>query len=246
MPSIGILDLLDILVVAVLLYWVLLLIRGTRAVQILMGLLLLVGLFALSKRIGLVTSQWVVGNFLGAFVVIVVVIFQDEIRRGLGRVGQARIFRRFPGGTRADFLRKVAGAAFRLAETRTGAILLLEREVGLSEHVEHGRKLDAIFSYELLAGILSPSSPVHDGAVVIREERVAAAGVILPIPGDSQELRGMGTRHRAAFGVTAETDAVAVVVSEETGRVTLFHNRQAEAVESPEDLQDRLSAVVPG
>jgi diadenylate cyclase len=138
---------------------------------------------------------------------------------------------------------QLAHSAFLLAGERTGAILLLEREMGLEEFVEHGKKLDALFSHELAASIFSTSSPVHDGAVVIRRNRIAAAGVILPIPAESVETRGMGTRHRAAFGVASETDAVAVVVSEETGNVTVFSNRSAIRAETVQQLRDTLGLL---
>jgi len=226
LPSVRLVDVLDIVVVAVIVYWILLFIRGTRAVQILLGLLSLLAVFALARRIGMVTFQWLVGNFLGSLIVILVVVFQSEIRRGLAKMGQARIFGRAPGAPAPDFLDDLAQATFHLAESRTGAILLIERNMGLSEYVEHGKKLDALFSHELMAAILSTASPVHDGAVVIREERVAAAGVILPIPAESPVTKTMGTRHRAAWGVASETDAVGVVVSEETGNVTVFHDHR--------------------
>ncbi len=226
LPPFRAVDVLDIVVVAIIVYWILLFIRGTRAVQILLGLLSLLAMFVLSRRIGMVTFEWLVGNLLGSLIVILVVVFQSEIRRGLAKMGQARIFGRPPGAPAPDFLDDLAQATFHLAESRTGAILLIERNMGLSEYVEHGKKLDALFSLELMAAILSTASPVHDGAVVIREERVAAAGVILPIPAESPVTRTMGTRHRAAWGVAAETDAVGVVVSEETGNVTVFHDRR--------------------
>lgn len=241
LPAFGMVDLLDILLVAVLLYWLFLLFRGTRAVQILAGLLVVMGLYVLSRKIGLMTFQWVVGNFLGGFIIILVVIFQSEIRRGLARVGQARLF----GGSSAAggtlFLATVADVAWRLAESRIGTILLLERETGLSEYMEHGKAIDALFSYELLAALLAPSSPVHDGAVVIRGERVAAAGVILPMPAESSRTRGMGTRHRAAWGVASETDAVAVVISEQTGYVTVFYERKVQPVENTMELLETLN-----
>jgi uncharacterized protein (TIGR00159 family) len=230
LPSLRAIDVLDILVVAFVIYWILLFIRGTRAVQILLGLFLLLAVFVLSRRIGMVTFQWLVGNLLGSLIVVLVVVFQSEIRRGLAKVGQARIFGRTPGSPAPDFLDELAQTAFLLAETRTGAILVIERSMGLSEYVEHGRKLDALFSQDLMAAILCGVSPVHDGAVVIRGERVAAAGVILPMPAESPVTKTMGTRHRAAWGVASDTDAVAVVVSEETGNVTVFHDRRVTSV----------------
>lgn len=243
LPSMRAIDILDILVVAFIIYWILLFIRGTRAVQILLGLFLLLAVFVLSRRIGMVTFQWLVGNLLGSLIVILAVIFQSEIRRGLAKMGQARIFGRTPGGPAPDFLDDLAHSAFRLAASRTGAILLIERDMGLSEYVEHGKKLDALFSHELMAAILSTASPVHDGAVVIRGERVAAAGVILPIPAESPVTKTMGTRHRAAWGVASETDAVAVVASEETGNVTVFHDHRLTAVKDVAELRRFLGEI---
>ena len=241
--SIGAIDVLDILLVAFIIYWILLFIRGTRAVQMLFGLLILMVMYVVAKKAGMVTFQWLVGNFLENLLVVLVVVFQSEIRRGLARIGQWRLF----GGTGSapdpDVIEQLANSAFLMARERTGAILLLEREMGLEEFVEHGKKLDAIFSHELAASIFATSSPVHDGAVVIRHNRIAAAGVILPIPAESVDTRGMGTRHRAAFGVASETDAVAVVVSEETGNVTVFSNRSVNRVETARQLQESLGVL---
>lgn len=228
--SIRFVDVLDILLVAFIFYWILLFIRGTRAVEILLGLLFLMGVFLLSKKIGMVTFPWVIGNFFGGFIVILVVIFQSEIRRGLARMGQTRFFGWPPMPRGPDILEELSVSAFRLAETRTGALILLERNMGLSEYTEHGKKIDAIFSSELLASLLSPLSPVHDGAVVIRRNRIAVVQVILPIPAESPATRGMGTRHRAAWGMATETDAISVVVSEETGKVTVFFYHQKKVV----------------
>lgn len=246
LPSVRFADVLDILVVAFIIYWILLFVRGTRAVQMLYGLLLLMAMFILSKKLGMVTFQWLVGNFLGGLIIILVVIFQSEIRRGLAKMGQAPIFGRTPVVPRADFLDEMTQGAFRLADARVGAILLIEREMGLQEYVEHGKKLDAIYSYELLASIFSRNSPIHDGAVVLRGDRVAAAGVILPIPAESSVVKSMGTRHRAAWGVSAETDAVSVVISEETGNVTVFHDRLMESVNGAMELREVLGRLFGG
>jgi diadenylate cyclase len=238
--SIRAVDILDILLVAFIIYWVLLFIRGTRAVQMLFGLLILMILYIISKRVGMVTFQWLVGNFLGNLLVVVVVVFQNEIRRALAKIGQWRIL----GGRSLvpgqDVFDELARSTFLLSREMTGAILLLEREVGLEEFVEHGKKLDAIFSQEMVLAIFSTSSPIHDGAVVIRGNRIAAAGVILPIAPESRETQGMGTRHRAAFWAASETDAVAVVVSEENGHVTVFSNRMMQRAETQESLRDIL------
>ena len=236
-------DVLDILLVAFIIYWVLLFIRGTRAVQMLLGLLIMMGMYVVSRKAGMVTFQWLVGNFLENLLVVLVVVFHTEIRRGLARIGQWRIFGWWGSAPDPDVLGEIARCAFLLATSRTGAILLLERGMGLSEYVEHGKAMDALFSHELLASIFAPYSPVHDGAVVIRGNRVAAAGVILPIPAESSATRDMGTRHRAAYGLAMETDAVGIVVSEETGNVTVFHHRESRRVETPEELRDLLGKL---
>ena len=241
--SIHAIDVLDILLVAFIIYWALLFIRGTRAVQMLFGLLFLMLMYVVSKKAGMVTFQWLVGNFLGNLLVVLVVVFQTEIRRGLARIGQLRLFWGKGSVPDPDVIEELSRSAFLLAEARIGAILLLEREMGLEEFVEHGKKLDALFSHELTASIFGTNSPVHDGAAVLRANRIAAAGVILPIPAESVETRGMGTRHRAAFGVASETDAVAVVVSEETGNVTVFSNRSANRAESAERLREMLELL---
>jgi diadenylate cyclase len=240
LPAIRLVDILDILLVAFIFYWILLFIRGTRAVEILFGLLFLVGVFLLSKKIGMVTFPWVVGNFFGGFIVILVVIFQSEIRRGLARMGQTRILGWPPLSRGPDILEELSDSVFRLAESRTGALILLERNMGLSEYMEHGKKIDAVFSHELLASLLSPLSPVHDGAVVIRGERVAAVQVILPIPAESPATGGMGTRHRAAWGISTDTDAISVVISEETGIVTVFFYHQKKVASDVEELSGIL------
>jgi diadenylate cyclase len=239
-----VIDVLDILLVAFIIYWILLFIRGTRAVQMLFGMLILMVTYVVAKKAGMVTFQWLVGNFLGNLLVVLVVVFHTEIRRALARIGQWRVFGAGSSPPDPDVMDQLVQSAFLLAVERIGAILLLERGMGLEEFVEHGKKLDALFSHELVASILATSSPVHDGAVVIRHNRIAAAGVILPIPVESVETRGMGTRHRAAFGVASETDAVAIVVSEETGNVTVFSNRSAYRVESVQRLRDTLKLLL--
>jgi len=239
-------DVLDILLVSFIFYWLLLFIRGTRAVQMLVGLVILMVLYAVSKKAGMVTFQWLVGNLLGNLLVVLVVVFQSEIRRALAKIGQWRLFRAGGASPAQDVIDTVGQCAFLLAEDRTGAILLLEREIGLEEFVEHGKKLDALFTPELAMAIFNVSSPIHDGAVVIRGNRIEAAGIILPIPPQARETQGMGTRHRAAFGVATDTDAVAVVVSEETGNVTVFHNRKVRRADSPEDLRDMLGRIFRG
>lgn len=237
-------DILDILLVSFIIYWLLLFIRGTRAVQMLFGLMILMILYVVSKKAGMVTFQWLLGNFLGNLLVVLVVIFQSEIRRALAKIGQWQLFGRNGSAPDPDVLDEIGQSAFLLAGNRIGAIFLLERKIGLEDFVEHGRKLDAVFSRELAEAIFAVSSPIHDGAAVIRGNRIEAAGIILPIPPPSLETQGMGTRHRAAFGAASETDAVAVVVSEETGNVTVFNNRVVRRADSPGELRFLLGCFL--
>jgi uncharacterized protein (TIGR00159 family) len=243
LPPVRLLDVVDVLLVAVVIYRILSLIRGTRAVQVLLGLAVLLLAHAAARSAGLLAFQWVTGQFLGSLIVIVAVIFQGEIRRGLAKVGQAGLFGGKGKGGRDGLHQALARAAFSLARERTGAIVLLEREMGLNEIAESGRDVDARFSPELLQALFAPSSPLHDGAVLVRDGRIARAGLILPMASDPGGWRNYGTRHRAALGIATETDALALVVSEETGRVTLFHDREGTPAATEEELASLLSRL---
>jgi uncharacterized protein (TIGR00159 family) len=212
-------DTLDILLVACAIYWLLLLIRGTRAAQMSLGLLVLALVWILSDQLELATLGFLLDNFLSWAVLIVIVIFQADIRRALTRVGRGL----FRNSRRAgvEVIEEVVRACQSLSQRRVGALIVLERDTSLEEHMELGTRLDAELSRELLASVFVPFSPLHDGAVIIREGRVAAAGCILPLALRANLPSALGTRHRAALGITEETDAIAVAVSEETGRITL-------------------------
>ena len=236
-------DILDILLVFLVVYWLLLFIRGTRAVQILFGLLVLMFLYVVSKKAELVTFQWLLGNFLENLLVVIVVIFQSEIRRALAKIGQWHFFGKSSLIPDQDVVDEVVRCAFRFSSNRLGAIFLFEQKIGLEDFVEHGRKIDAVFSTELAESLFNLNSPIHDGAAVIRGNRIEAAGIILPIPPPSLETQHMGTRHRAAFGAAADTDAVAVVISEETGNVSVYRNRVIMRADSPEELHHLLGNI---
>ena len=213
-------DTLDILLVAVGVYWLLRLIQGTRAVQILVGLLLLIAMSAIAQIFQLTTLIWIFDHFLSSAVLIVIVLFQHDIRRMLARVGRGVS----PSAVRrqeTQILEEVARAAQTLAQKRVGGLIVLERDTNLDDQVEGGLALDAAVSKELLVSLFLPYSPLHDGAVLIQNGRVARAGCILP-PSERQHLpQGLGTRHRAALGLGEETDAVVVVVSEETSEISV-------------------------
>jgi diadenylate cyclase len=216
-------DVLDIAVVSILIYELLLLIRGTRAVQMAVGGGFLIGLFFLSRWLHLETVNWLIRNLAGYVVFAVIVLFQSDIRRALAHFGRAPFFRYFARTLDAeeDIVEELVVATTSLAARRIGAIIVLEREIGLRNYIEGGIPLDATVTYDLLASIFQPGSPLHDGAVIIQGERIAAAACFLPLSVNPRLSKDLGTRHRAALGLTEENDAAAIVVSEETGAVSV-------------------------
>ncbi|UCE88030.1 MAG: diadenylate cyclase CdaA [Deltaproteobacteria bacterium] len=214
-------DTAEILIVAAGIYWLLLLIRGTRATQILMGLFLLVVLSLLADLLQLATLSWILGGIIQPYaVLIVIVLFQHDIRRGLARVGRG-LFRSVAQREVAFAVEEIVRATQVLAQKRVGALIVIERETGLDDMIEHGTAVDASVSKELLISLFLPYSPLHDGAVVIQNGRLAYAGSVLPLTLRQDLPEGVGTRHRAAVGITEETDALVVVVSEETGTISV-------------------------
>lgn len=215
----------DILIVTLFVYRVLLLVRGTRAGQMGIGLAALFATYQAAVWLNLNTLRYLLENVITYLVLIVVVIFQHDIRRALMRVGRHPFFR--PGGAQdTHVIEEVIKSVTALAQKRVGALIVFERDASLDEFVEPGTELDASVTRELLFSIFIPSfqNPMHDGAVIIRDGRVAQAGAFLPLPAGTKLDRMFGTRHRAAIGITEETDAVAIVVSEERGAVSLCHH----------------------
>ncbi|MEM9173801.1 MAG: diadenylate cyclase CdaA [Myxococcota bacterium] len=213
-------DTLDILLVTGGIYWLLLLIRGTRAIQILVGLVVLIALTLISQLFELAALGLILERLLEPAVVIIVILFQNDIRRALARVGRG-IFPSFSNAQEIQVVEEIVRAAGSLSQRRHGALIVLERESNLGDLIEAGVPVDAALSKELLSSIFQPSSPMHDGAVVIQEGRVASAGWLLPLTLRTDLPEGLGTRHRAAVGITEETDALVVVVSEETASISV-------------------------
>ncbi|MEW6729786.1 MAG: diadenylate cyclase CdaA [Acidobacteriota bacterium] len=224
-------DLVDILIVFIIVYEILKLLRGTRAVQMLYGILFFTLLYIVSRFFHLETLQFVVSNAVLYLGIAVIIIFQSEIRNALAHFGKnvsIPLGFRTPRDTKTmrEFYDDVVLAATSLASEKIGALVVIERTVGLQEHINHGVRLDAVPCYDLLVTIFNPNTPLHDGAVIVRNFRIAAASCFLPLtlkPGLSKDL---GTRHRAAIGITEESDAVAVVVSEETGVISFVERGQ--------------------
>jgi diadenylate cyclase len=216
-------DGLDIGIIAFLVYRVLQMIRGTRAMQMIVGLAVIVLAYVASRALGLFTLNWALDNFLSSIILVIVVIFQSDIRRALTQVGTAPLFgaaeRLVP--RREDIIEEVSQAAVALAERKVGGLIVVQREVGLNEYMEIGTRLDARVSRELVESVFLPHSPIHDGALVIQKGRVTAVRCLLPLSTNPNLRKTWGTRHRAAIGVTEETDAVAVVISEQEGTIAL-------------------------
>src|SRR5438477_4879067 len=244
-PPIGWWDLVDILVVSILIYEVLKLIRGTRAVQMAVGGGVLIGLFYGSRWGHLETVNWLIRNMVGYIVFAVIVLFQSDIRRALAHLGRAPFFRYFAKPESAEeSIEELVVAAGLLSGRRTGAIVALERQIGLRNYIEGGIPLDAVLTYDLLVSIFQPSSPLHDGAVIVQTDRIAAAACFLPLTVNPKLSKELGSRHRAAIGLTEESDSVAIVVSEETGLISVVVEGQIERGFDADALRLRLRSLV--
>src|SRR6187397_1034971 len=238
-------DLLDIAIVSFIFYEFLKLIRGTRAVQMAAGSLLIVGLFYVSRLAPLQTLNWMIRNMLVYVAFAAIVIFQSDIRRALAHFGQAPFFRYFTRQQAVDeTVEEVVVAATMLSSQKVGAIIAVEREIGLRNYIESGIPLDATLTYDLLVTIFQPGSPLHDGAVILQENRIAAAACFLPLTINPVVSRDLGTRHRAAIGLTEENDAIAIVVSEESGIISLAIAGDLERNLTADTLQIRLRALL--
>lgn len=222
LSAVGLRDVVDVALLAAIIYWLLNLIKGTRTIPILLGLTVMLVAYTLSGYLQLDALGFVMENLISSVVVIVVVLFQTDIRNALARLGLTTMFREQGAADQANLIDEVVQAAFALARRRIGGTLVLERETGLRNFIERGRPLEAVPSVDLLLSIFHTSSPLHDGAVIItRAGRLAAARCILPLSPNLRGSAALGTRHRSALGLSEETDAVIVVVSEERGQVSL-------------------------
>ncbi len=232
---------LDILLVAVIIYEVLVMIRGTRAAPMLAGLAAVATAFYLARIGELVTLNWLVSHLLPYVVFALIVVFQAEIRHMLSDVGRRISFLR-GSAAEGDSYDDIVLAANLFSQHQTGALMVIAREIGLRTYIESGVAMDARLSYDLLATIFRPSAPLHDGAVIIQKDRLAAAACFLPLSMNPILSTQMGTRHRAGIGITEETDAIAVIVSEETGAISIAIGGKIERDLTVDQLRDRLSA----
>ena len=215
-----ILDVIDIVIVTFLLYKLFTLMRGTRATHMFFGLIVLFVLSVVAQWMNLMALNWIISSLKTVWVIAFVIIFQPELRRALASLGQHRLLRRFFTVEETGVIPEIIKSTSRLAEKGIGAIIVLEKDMGLKNYIETGTKIDARVTSELLETIFAPTSPLHDGAVIIQGDRMAAAGSILPLTQDQRLSAALGTRHRAAIGLTEETDAIVIVVSEETRAIS--------------------------
>ncbi len=238
-------DVADILIVSFLIYEALKLIRGTRAMQMAIGSLLVLLVLYASQSVPLQTVNWLIRNVLQYVVIGAIVLFQSDIRRALSHFGSAPFFRYLARSEQvADTIEEIVTAAEMLAKADVGAIIVFEREIGLRNYVESGIRVDAVVSYDLLTTIFQQETPLHDGAVIIADNRIAAAACFLPLAVSPKLDRNLGTRHRAAIGLTEESDAIAVIVSEERGEISLALKGHIERALSPDDLRERLQELI--
>jgi diadenylate cyclase len=237
-----ILDILDIGVVSLILYRLLLIIKGTKAAQMLIGLGILLLASLASRYLELFTIDWIVQSFFAQIVIAIIVLFQPEIRRALAHMGETQ-FLTFTKAEELKSLEEIVRAAISLANRKIGALIVIERDTSLKDFVEVGTFLDARVSKELLMSIFHPTSPIHDGAVIIKGNRIAAAGCFLPITLSSELSKSLGTRHRAGIGLTEETDAVALIVSEETGWISMSLDGKLETKLDMGTLRDMMTDI---
>jgi diadenylate cyclase len=240
-------DVIDVAIVAFVLYRVLLVFRGTVAIQMLFGLGFLMAARFAARQADLRSLSFVLENFWAFWVLALIVLFQPELRRTLAQAGRSRLLQRVVrqgSAERRQLLQEIVRAVDALATKRIGALIAVERQVGLRAYAELGVPMEAVASAELLGSLFQPGSPLHDGAAIIQGDRIAAAGCFLPLSRNLGLSRTLGTRHRAAVGLSEETDAVVVVVSEETGVISLTVDGVIERGLDPDRLQERLSTLL--
>jgi diadenylate cyclase len=238
-------DLLEILIVAFLLYRVLLVLQRTRAMQIMLGVVALAFLYGLSRLLDLILIRTLLETTFQYGAIAALIVFQPELRVALARLGQSRMMRAFGRLEGSRVAEEIVEAVERLSRSRHGAIIAIEQEVGLGEYAETGSAVDARVTAEILTTIFTPYSPLHDGAVLVSGDRIRTAGAILPLTQTTVKDRSLGTRHRAALGLCEETDAIVVVVSEETSQVSVAIGGRLQRDVSAERLRSILEGVRP-
>ncbi len=234
-------DIVDILIVSYIIYRIILLIRGTRAVQMLLGIIVITGIYFISGRLDLLTLHWLLKTFLSSILLIIIIVFQSDIRRALTQMGKTPFHK--TDNVAAHDINEIISAAIYMARRRIGALIIIERQTGLRDYLELGFRLDARLIHELLIAIFLPSSPMHDGGVIINNGRIHSSGCLLPLSNNPDIPKRYGTRHRAALGLSEETDAVIIVVSEETQEISLVRQGKITTLSDEEALSSRLQEI---
>lgn len=243
--NLNFLSALDVLIVAVLFYWVYVFLKETRAMRILYGLLLLLVLMAAGRLLNLILLNWILKSIMAMLLVAIPVVFQPELRTALEKLGRTKFLGElaFSKHDSGSLVNEIVSAVSHLSSHKIGALIVLQRQTGLREYIDGGISLDAIVKTELLLSIFFPRSPLHDGAVIIVGDKIACAGAVLPV---SQSILSgnLGTRHKAGLGITENSDAISIVVSEETGGISMGVSGKLEVKISEERLKNRLSALI--
>ncbi|HHY06270.1 MAG TPA: TIGR00159 family protein [Clostridia bacterium] len=225
LETLNFISILDILIVAFVIYKLMMIIKGTRAVQLIKGLFVLLLASLVSETFGFTTVAWILDQFSKVLVIALPIVFQPELRRALERLGRGKFFARPMSMLNEETLAKVVEQLVRsvkiFSENNIGALIMLEREIGVNDYIETGTKIDGLVSTEFIVNLFIPRSPLHDGAVIIRGDRVVAAGCFLPLSENPNLSKELGTRHRAALGLTEQSDAIGIIVSEETGTISV-------------------------
>ncbi len=242
-PPLTMKSVIDIILVAIVIYEFLALIKGTRAALMLVGVAALALIYYFSRLGELTTLNWLISTLLPYTVFALIVVFAAEIRQGLARLGRRMTLSR-SSAAEADAYDDIVLAANLFSQNQTGALIVIEREIGLRTYIESGVPLDAQLTYDLLATIFRPSAPLHDGAVIIQGNRIAAAACFLPLSMNPVLSTQLGTRHRAGIGVTEETDAIAVIVSEETGAISIAYGGKIDRDLTVDELRERLGGLL--
>lgn len=239
-------DFVDILIVATLFYYILLWLRGTRAIPLIRGLIVILLIYLVGRALNLYTINWLFEKFVAVIAVMLVVLFQPELRRTLERFGRGRLLGRLgfaPVPHGSFYVRHIVRAVEQLSESKVGALILLEKVTGLTEYMESGVRLDAMLSAELLVSIFNPKSPLHDGAVVVQGDRILAASCLLPLSESRLLDKRLGTRHRAAVGISELSDALVIVVSEKSGIISLAENGFLTRYLTKDQLEEKLFSL---
>jgi diadenylate cyclase len=235
-------DIVDILLISFIIYRTILLIRGTRAAQMLIGIAVLIVIYFGARELELLTLYWLLRTLLSSIFLIIIIVFQGDIRRALTQVGKTPFYKTYDDALQNTIQVVVASARY-LSRRRIGGLIVIERETGLRDYIESGHKLDANLTTELLVSLFLPSSPLHDGGVIIHNNRIQTAGCLLPLTKNPYINKRYGTRHRAAIGLSEETDAVIVVISEETQEISLVQHGSITTLSDETVLLNKLEEI---